>query len=243
MPMRALFFSNSSVDDVTSIIFLDLPVPLSMKILPPLKSCATNKARISMSPEGDRTIIAFPVETSAAEAYGTNFVFASSRSLVKSVKIDMSSTAIFLHKDLLKKKTVFLSKSFRPSSTALWIILKSISLFSLLRRKPVKSCGTFISGLVIAYRSLTSLAWRSPTFMLLSRYVSQTMKIVVYREGADDIIQDDSSLTVDAEPTKLRMAATRSSMYVFIFPAVGSWSWLTIFRSSMVASYSLLLAG
>ena len=67
------------------------------------------------------------------------------------------------------------------------------------------------------------------------------MKIVVYREGANDIIQEDSSLTVDAAPTKLLMAATRSSMYVSIFPAVGSGSWLTIFRSCMIASYSLLL--
>ena len=85
MPMRALFFSNSSVDDATSIIFLDLPVPLLMKILTPLKSCATNRARISRSPKGDQTVIASPVETSAAEANATNFVSASSWSLVKSV--------------------------------------------------------------------------------------------------------------------------------------------------------------
>ena len=73
----------------------------------------------------------------------------------------MSSTAIFVHKDLIKKKTVFPGKSFCPSSLALWIILKSISLFSPLQRKLVKSCGTFTSGLVLAYRSLTPLAWRS----------------------------------------------------------------------------------
>ena len=114
-----------------------------------------------MSPKGDRAIIASPVEISAAEANATNFVSASSWSLVKSVIIYMSSTAIFVYKDLIEKKTVFPGKSFRPSSVALWIILKSISLFSPLRRKLVKSCGTFISGLVIAYRSLTPLAWRS----------------------------------------------------------------------------------
>ena len=107
MPMRALFFSNSSVDDVTSIIFLDLPVPLSIKILPPLKSCATNKARISMSPEGDRTNIVSPVEISGAEAYATNFVFASSWSLVKSVIIYMSSTAIFCIKICSKRRRFF----------------------------------------------------------------------------------------------------------------------------------------
>ena len=76
MPMRALFFSNSSVDDATSIILLDLPVTLSMKILTPLKSCATNRARISKSPKGGRTVIASPVEISAAEANATTFVSA-----------------------------------------------------------------------------------------------------------------------------------------------------------------------
>ena len=160
MPMRALFFSNSSVGDATSTIFLDLPVQLSIKILTPLKSCATNKARISMSSKGDRAIIASHVEISAAEANATNFVCASSWSLVKSVIIYMLSTAIFVHKDLIEKKTDFPGKSFSPSLVALWIILKSISLFSPLRRKLVKSFGTFVSGLVIAYRSLTPLAWR-----------------------------------------------------------------------------------
>ena len=193
-----------------------------------------------MSPEGDRAI-ASPVEASTAEVNATNFLSASSWSLVKSAIIDKSSTAIFVPKDLFEKKTVFQSKLFRPSSIALWILLKSISLFSPLRRKLIKACGTFISGLAIAYRSLTPLAWSSPALMLLSRYVSQTMKIVVYREGTGDIILDDSSLTVDAVPTKLRMAATRSSGYVFIFSAVGSCSWLTSFILSVVASYSLLL--
>ena len=104
----------------------------------PLKSCATNKARISMSPKEDRAIIASPVETSAAEANATNFVSASSWSLVKSVIVYMSSTAIFVHKDLFEKKTVFPGKSFRPSSVALCIILKSISLFSPVQSKLVK---------------------------------------------------------------------------------------------------------
>ena len=66
------------------------------------------------------------------------------------------------------------------------------------------------------------------------------MKIEVYWAGTVDIILDANPLIIDAMPTKLRMEAARSSKYVLIFAVDGSSSWLTIFRSSMTASYNLL---
>ena len=57
---ESYFFWISSVDDVTSIIFLVLPVLLSIRTLTPSKLCTANRASISMSSEGDRFIIACP---------------------------------------------------------------------------------------------------------------------------------------------------------------------------------------
>ena len=75
-PISAFFSSADNCDDVTSIIFRFLPVPLSIKTFVSLKSCATNRVKISMSPEGDLTVIDSSLGTFAAHTKATNFVSA-----------------------------------------------------------------------------------------------------------------------------------------------------------------------
>jgi hypothetical protein len=95
IPKRAFLWPRDNPVDVTSMIFVFLPLLLSIRIDVSKKLWPMNKVIMSISPDGDHTVAVELGGNWLIRTNATSFLSASSRSLVNSGNVTTSSWLIF----------------------------------------------------------------------------------------------------------------------------------------------------